>query len=509
MAFNAVATVVKSFLDPHTPVNHGSFNPIEIINPAGQLPQRYACRHRAAAWSSAAHLLAGTGGCYARPGDAGTRRRRLERRRQSSCTFRGRARIEADLFLMYEYPAGRHGRDAHDPTESRRSHVSGRRLQRSVVGRDRRSAMPDPGRAYGIRDGSFGDGEFRGGCGIRRDLRVLADGVSLSVLADKNIIPPYGVALGARGAAKSVRRASRWRASIEPSPIPGKVGGFACDAATSSASRRRVAAATATRWRAIPSASATDVATRLLHRSAGATALRRRVRRVDRTRWISSNAIASVSSFTRRHASRHASRRGRRRVQRFAPSHPPRRAGRRTHRRCAMAASEVRPRRRVRVARTGYRLGATAMSCARRRKAGVRLAAQRVSALDASGPCSPSNSAAVAKRCFEPCDSNALATRLSRRHRCRRHVHRRARLRRGGRHTLHAAKVPSLPGAAVARCARRALRARHCARRRDSRVRPRHDDRDQRAARAQGSDHRSRHHRGVSRRPRDRQGTPA
>ena len=35
MALNAVATVVKSFLDPLRPVNHGSFNPIEVINPPG------------------------------------------------------------------------------------------------------------------------------------------------------------------------------------------------------------------------------------------------------------------------------------------------------------------------------------------------------------------------------------------------------------------------------------------------------------------------------------------
>ena len=35
MAFNAAASIVKSFLDPDTPVNHGSFNPLEIVNPPG------------------------------------------------------------------------------------------------------------------------------------------------------------------------------------------------------------------------------------------------------------------------------------------------------------------------------------------------------------------------------------------------------------------------------------------------------------------------------------------
>ena len=35
MALNAVASLAKSYLDPHTPVNHGSFNPIQVINPPG------------------------------------------------------------------------------------------------------------------------------------------------------------------------------------------------------------------------------------------------------------------------------------------------------------------------------------------------------------------------------------------------------------------------------------------------------------------------------------------
>jgi N-methylhydantoinase B len=79
---------------------------------------------------------------------------------------------------------------------------------------------------YAIREGSFGDGEFRGGCGILREYRVLCDGASLSVLSDKNIIPPFGVA-GGRGGAGNRFTVIRNGAVIEPSAIPGKVGGFA------------------------------------------------------------------------------------------------------------------------------------------------------------------------------------------------------------------------------------------------------------------------------------------
>lgn len=46
---------------------------------------------------------------------------------------------------------------------------------------------------------SAGPGEFRGGCGVRRDLRLLADGVTLYNLGDRHVYPPYGLAGGKPG----------------------------------------------------------------------------------------------------------------------------------------------------------------------------------------------------------------------------------------------------------------------------------------------------------------------
>ena len=78
---------------------------------------------------------------------------------------------------------------------------------------------------YGLREDFVGDGEYRGGCGMRRDIRVLVDGASLSVLADHAVIPPFGVAGGRSGAANRFV-VIRDGEVIEPSPVPGKVGGF-------------------------------------------------------------------------------------------------------------------------------------------------------------------------------------------------------------------------------------------------------------------------------------------
>jgi N-methylhydantoinase B len=47
---------------------------------------------------------------------------------------------------------------------------------------------------------SGGAGKFRGGCGIRKDVRVLADGAVLTLLGDRHKIAPYGVFGGRPGA---------------------------------------------------------------------------------------------------------------------------------------------------------------------------------------------------------------------------------------------------------------------------------------------------------------------
>jgi len=46
---------------------------------------------------------------------------------------------------------------------------------------------------------SAGPGEFRGGCGLRKDIRVLADASTLTNLGDRNICPPYGLRGGGAG----------------------------------------------------------------------------------------------------------------------------------------------------------------------------------------------------------------------------------------------------------------------------------------------------------------------
>jgi N-methylhydantoinase B len=76
-----------------------------------------------------------------------------------------------------------------------------------------------------LREDSGGPGQWRGGLGLTREVRILVPSSRLSVLAEKAVLPPFGVCGGGSGATNRfwVRRGDE---PIQPSPLPGKVGGF-------------------------------------------------------------------------------------------------------------------------------------------------------------------------------------------------------------------------------------------------------------------------------------------
>src|SRR6185437_6120400 len=128
-------------------------------------------------------------------------------------------------YLLYEYPAGGTGASlGRDGDNGVRSYIDGDfNAVWSVEVMESQCAVQVE--RYGIREGSGGVGQFRGGCGIRRDIRILGERADLSILSDHCIIPPFGVATGGSGAANgfSVFRNGE---EISASPIPGKISGF-------------------------------------------------------------------------------------------------------------------------------------------------------------------------------------------------------------------------------------------------------------------------------------------
>jgi N-methylhydantoinase B len=222
MALNSVATVVKSFLDPHSSINHGSFQPIKVINPPGSFLN---ATHPSPCGGMAECRALITSLTVTALGQALPDKRVGDLKGSANHVYVSGLNKHGETYLLYEYPAGGTGASLGlDGSNGVRAFNEGdfnAVWSAEIV----ESQCAIQVQRYSIREGSGGDGEFRGGCGIRRELRVLSEGATLSVLSDHCVIPPFGVAIGKSSAANrfSVLRGGEL---IEPSPVPGKIGGF-------------------------------------------------------------------------------------------------------------------------------------------------------------------------------------------------------------------------------------------------------------------------------------------
>lgn len=223
MAPNAVCTVAKAFLDPHTSINHGSFQPIEVIAPVGSfINARWPapCGGMAEVKALLDSLMVAALGQAMPEMIAGGLKG------GANHTLIGGNDPKWGSYLFYEYPAGGTGasKELDGGTVVRAFPEGDFNSVQSIEVVE--SSLPLRVESYGIRENSCGDGKNRGGFGMRRCIRVLSNHASLSVLSERNVIPPYGVMGGGAGAPNrfTVRRDGHL---VEPSEYPGKVAGFA------------------------------------------------------------------------------------------------------------------------------------------------------------------------------------------------------------------------------------------------------------------------------------------
>jgi N-methylhydantoinase B len=223
MAINSAGTVLKAFLDPDTPINHGSFQPIRVHAPEGTFINArppVACAGSVEVKTLLDSLIAGALG-QALPakmvGDLkGT---------GNHVSIAGSGR-DRPFYLCYEYPAGGTAATQRgDGSHATRTYTEG---DFNSIGSAEviESEMPLRVEQIAIRADGHGHGRFRGGCGIRRDIRVLESSAVLSVLSDRNTIPPYGVA-GASAGEGNRFTVLRGAEAVPTSPIPGKIAAFA------------------------------------------------------------------------------------------------------------------------------------------------------------------------------------------------------------------------------------------------------------------------------------------
>ena len=217
IAPTSVMTVVKSFLDPTGPINSGTLRAIAVRTPAGTIVHaqppapcgglnevRFGCD--AAVMGALAQAI--------------PERMTGDVRGTSNHTY-----IGGRGFIFYEYPSGGTGAWATgDGNVAVRAFNEGENVSVQSTEMIERT-FPLRVLRQEIRPDSGGPGTRRGGCGLVREVEVRTDEARLSVLSDRNIVPPAGVNGGASGAPNrySVRRDG---VEFEPGSFPGKIANF-------------------------------------------------------------------------------------------------------------------------------------------------------------------------------------------------------------------------------------------------------------------------------------------
>ncbi len=223
VAPTGVFIILKSFLDPDGPVNHGAFRPIRFINPEGTVVNaRYPApcggfsEIRRCVESAVMGALAKAIPDRVTGDIKGT---------ANHVYISGMDSPSGDTFIFYEYPAAGTGAfKEEDGNNAVRSFTEGDFGSIQPV-ESIENLFPLIVERCELRQDSGGDGKTRGGLGLRREVRVLGEETSLSILSDKNIIPPYGVLGGFWGAPNRfgvIRKGER----LSPSRFPGKVTRF-------------------------------------------------------------------------------------------------------------------------------------------------------------------------------------------------------------------------------------------------------------------------------------------
>jgi N-methylhydantoinase B len=223
MAPTGAFTIIKSFLDPGSDVNSGAFRPLTVITPPGTIVNanppapcggmvevKY-CVETAVMGALAPALDGKVAGDLKGGGN--------------HCYVGGPHPRTGETFIFYEYPAGgTGGYDGGDGSNTVRAWTESDMTTLQPI-EAIEQLYPVRVEATRLREDSGGPGRWRGGLGLTRAVRIQAPGTQLSVLAEKAVLPPFGVCGGEAGA-RNRFWISRDGEAVAPSPLPGKVSGF-------------------------------------------------------------------------------------------------------------------------------------------------------------------------------------------------------------------------------------------------------------------------------------------
>src|SRR5437667_4073 len=223
MAPTGAFTIIKSFLDPGSDVNSGAFRPLTVLTPPGTIVNadppapcggmvevKYCVE--SAVMGALAQALDGKIAGDLKGGG-------------NHCYVGGPHPRTGETFIFYEYPAGGTGGfDGGDGSNTVRAWTESDMTTLQPI-EAVEQLYPVRIERTALREDSGGPGQWRGGLGLTREVRIQTAGAQLSVLAEKSVLPPFGVCGGGPGATNRfwVRRDGR---RVEASPLPGKVSAF-------------------------------------------------------------------------------------------------------------------------------------------------------------------------------------------------------------------------------------------------------------------------------------------
>lgn len=184
---------VKCLTDPYGPMNEGAMRPVTVVAPEGSFlnprppagggPRAIICYRTFEAVIGALapalpERVAAAASHFANP------------------TFGGRDRARGRSFVAYELVlSGTGARAAKDGCEAMAYAFNASNIPVEA----QEAQQPLIVEHFGFLRDSAGPGAFRGGCGIRRDLRFLADEGKLTNLSERQAFPPYGLFGGRPG----------------------------------------------------------------------------------------------------------------------------------------------------------------------------------------------------------------------------------------------------------------------------------------------------------------------
>ncbi|MBI2323265.1 MAG: hydantoinase B/oxoprolinase family protein [Chloroflexi bacterium] len=222
LAPTGVFVAVKSYLDPVESVNQGAWRPLHTSAPQGTFLN--ARPPAACGGMSEVRYVVDTatmGALAAALPDVATG----DNKGPGGHVYVTGSDSSGKLFIFYEYPAGGtaawNGGDGNNATR----HFQEGDFASIEPVEAIENAYPLLIERCEIRRDSAGAGRWRGGFGLRRDVRLRVEHGLLSLLTDRNLLGPHGVCAGYVGVGNryTVLRDGR---EIEPSAIPGKVSGF-------------------------------------------------------------------------------------------------------------------------------------------------------------------------------------------------------------------------------------------------------------------------------------------